>query len=308
MTITTEPTLLSHLRAMDNYAFEMLVADVWEELGYETTVSQQSNDRGLDILAVHRATGEKVAIQAKCYGGSNKIGRPAVQQYSSLYRQENADAVYIVSTGYYTDTAIESGRELGVTLINGVDLCREIADLDHGDRITQYYLNVNAPSRRWGKIHAHKSNALRVVVALLGGIYLLGSYGVVASNSAVPLVPQLRRVLTFFAFNTDPGMGLILLSIGAISLVLLKWASLWRWKLAGLLILASWFALMMVGTMESQPSLWLQIIILSMAFLSPVVIPAMFSFGAHWWAIQWVKAGLTWCHRRVSNFRHSHTS
>lgn len=309
MATTTEPTLLGHLRTMDNYAFEMLVADVWEELGYKTTVSQQSNDRGLDIMAVHRATGEKVAVQVKCYAGSNKIGRPAVQQYSSLYRQENADAVYIVSTGYYTDTAIESGRELGVTLINGVDLCREIADLDHGDEITQHYLNENAPSRhRWGKIHAHKSITLRAVVALLGGIYLLGSYGVVASNSVIPLVPQLRPVLTFFAFNTDPGMGLILLSSGAIALVLLKWASLWRWKLAGLLILALWVVLMMVGTMASQPVLWLRIVILSAAFLSPVVIPAMFSFGAHWWAIQWVKTGLTWCHRQVSNFRHSHTS
>ena len=65
-------------------------------------------------------------IQTKCYAGSNRIGRPAVQQYSSLYQQENADTVYTVSTGYYTDTAIKSGRELGVGLINRIDLCREL--------------------------------------------------------------------------------------------------------------------------------------------------------------------------------------
>lgn len=45
MTTTTEPSLLRYLRAMDNYAFEMLVADVWEGFGYETTVSQESNDK-----------------------------------------------------------------------------------------------------------------------------------------------------------------------------------------------------------------------------------------------------------------------
>ncbi|MFC7010065.1 restriction endonuclease [Halalkalicoccus sp. GCM10025322] len=291
--MTSEPSLLRHLRAMDNYAFEMLIADVWEGFGYDTTVSQESNDKGLDVMAIHRETGERVAIQAKCYAGSNRIGRPAVQQYSSLYQQENADRVYIVSTGYYTDTAIESGRELGVGLITGIDLCREIADLEHGDEITQYYLNRNAPSRRrWGKIHAQKSFTLRVVVALLGGIYLLGGYGAIAAATSIPMISQLHPLFAFFSMGTNPGFGLIFLSVLAIGFVLLKWASLWRWKVAGVLIPASWFAVAMAGTMESNPAFWIQATILSVAFLSPIIVPAMFSFGAHHWILRGLRASV----------------
>ena len=291
--MTSEPSLLRHLRAMDNYAFEMLVADIWEGFGYDTTVSQESNDKGLDVMAIHRETGERVAIQAKCYAGSNRIGRPAVQQYSSLYQQENADAVYIVSTGYYTDTAIESGRELGVRLIDGINLCREIADLEHGEEITRHYLNRSAPSRyRWGKIHAQKSFTLRVIVALLGGIYLLGGYGTVAANSSVPLIPQLRPVLAFFTIDTAPGFGLILLSSGAIALVLFKWAYLWRWKFAGVLIPTFWFGFLAIGTMEAPPAPWIQIAIFLLTILSPVIVPAMFSFGVHHWVLRGLRASV----------------
>lgn len=291
MATTTEPSLLRHLRAMDNYTFELLIADIWDQLGYETTVSQESNDKGLDVMAVHRETGERVAIQAKCYAGSNKVGRPSVQQYSSLYQQEGADAVYIVSTGYYTDTAIESGRELGVSLVNGIDLCREIAGLEHGDEITQHYLNQNAPSRRrWGKIHVQKSGTLRAVVALLGGIYLLGGYGAIATNTSVPMISQLRPLFAFFTMGTDPGFGLIFLSVLAIGFVLFKWAYLWRWKFAGIVVPASWFAFISIGTMDSGPVLWIQVTVFLIAILSPVAIPAMFSLGVHHWVLRGLRA------------------
>lgn len=298
----TEPAVLSDLREMDNYAFEKLVADVWGELGYRTEVSQASNDKGLDVTAVDPDSGEKIAIQAKCYSQSNRVGRPAVQQYSSLYRQENADEVYIVSTGYYTDTAIESGRELDVGLIDGVGLCRRLADLEHGDEITQHYLGQNSPSRRrWGQVHAGKSFALRIVVALLGSLYLLGGYGVVASQTRVPMISQLQPLFAFFALETAPGIGLALLSIATVTLVLLKWARLWRWKAASLIPPASWMGVLMLGAMESLPALWIQAGILLLAFGSPLVVPAMYAFGAHWWATRRLKNGYSWCRQRVAN-------
>ncbi|MFC6990314.1 restriction endonuclease [Haloplanus sp. GCM10025708] len=275
---------------MDNYAFEMLIADVWEGFGYDTTVSQESNDKGLDVMAIHRETGERVAIQAKCYAGSNRIGRPAVQQYSSLYQQENADRVYIVSTGYYTDTAIESGRELGVGLITGIDLCREIADLEHGDDYTVLSQSECSKPSTLGKDPRSKSFTLRVVVALLGGIYLLGGYGAIAAATSIPMISQLHPLFAFFSMGTNPGFGLIFLSVLAIGFVLLKWASLWRWKVAGVLIPASWFAVAMAGTMESNPAFWIQATILSVAFLSPIIVPAMFSFRAHHWILRGLRA------------------
>lgn len=103
------------------------------------------------------------------------------------------------------------------------------------------------------------------------------------------MIAQLRPVCTFFVMNTVPGFGLMFLSTDVIALVLLKWAHLWRWKVAGLLLPASWFRILVIGSIETQPPLWVRIIVLMAALLSLVAIPAMFAFGAHWWVIHRVR-------------------
>ena len=119
-----EPSLRT-LRSMDDYRFEQFVADLWEEMGYRTTVSQQSQDGGIDVLARKRGPGGATeAIQAKRYEESTTVGGPDIQQYFAMKYQAGADEGLIVTTGRFTDPAEDRAAELGVGLVDGSDLIR----------------------------------------------------------------------------------------------------------------------------------------------------------------------------------------
>lgn len=48
--------------------YEHLVGEYFRRLGYRVTVTPASNDYGIDIIATRG--NEKIAIQAKMYGGT----------------------------------------------------------------------------------------------------------------------------------------------------------------------------------------------------------------------------------------------
>ncbi|GGJ09552.1 hypothetical protein GCM10008995_19290 [Halobellus salinus] len=112
---------------MDDYRFEEFVADLWAEMGYRTTVRQQSGDGGIDVLARKRGPGGATeAIQAKRYEESTTVGGPDIQQYFAMKYQEGADEGLIVTTGRFTNPAEDRAAELGVGLVDGHDLVRLI--------------------------------------------------------------------------------------------------------------------------------------------------------------------------------------
>lgn len=133
MNLTQQQTI-SLLSDMDEYEFEELVADLWEQRGWNTTVTSGSGDRGIDVIAEKNDPfHQKHLIQAKRYDPDNRIGSPDVQQYSSLRQQEdNVDAVVIVTTSSFTRQAKQTAADLNVKLISGTDLVTQIRE--HGGR------------------------------------------------------------------------------------------------------------------------------------------------------------------------------
>ena len=131
------------LQQMDPYEFEQLVADVWEAEGYDTTVRQKSDDRGIDVEAVKQQPfHQKVLIQAKRYSDSNTIGSEEVRKYATLYQQVNdADTVVIVTTGGFTNQAERLARDLDVKLVDGKSLAQMIANNDGTQIFERYNLN-----------------------------------------------------------------------------------------------------------------------------------------------------------------------
>lgn len=115
---------------IDPYEFEQLVADIWENHGYETTVTQGSQDKGIDVRA-HQETPveQELLIQAKAYSEDNKVGSEEVQRYSALKQQEDADSVAIVTTSSFTKQARELADDLDVKLIDRESLT-ELVDED----------------------------------------------------------------------------------------------------------------------------------------------------------------------------------
>ncbi len=109
---------------MDSGQFEELVANVWSEMGWSTRVSPPGRDQGIDVVATKsNLVDEKAIIQVKRYSEGNKVGRPEIQQYSSLKNQfPDADSVIVVTSSGFTNEAIQLAHQLGVKIVDGEEL------------------------------------------------------------------------------------------------------------------------------------------------------------------------------------------
>ena len=80
--------LQRRLQAMDDFQFEHLIADLWEQQGWTTEVEQQSSDAGVDIRATKsQPYPRKALIQAKRYSDKNPRRR---SRYPAVLRAKAA--------------------------------------------------------------------------------------------------------------------------------------------------------------------------------------------------------------------------
>ncbi len=124
--------LLEQLQKVDAYEFEQFVAKLWEVQNWETYVTKEADDGGVDVI-VEKSTPfpRKQVIQVKRYEPSNSVGRPEIQQYASLRQEQtDVDMVVVLTTGRFTDGAEDVARKLNVKLIDGPQLYNLIEALD----------------------------------------------------------------------------------------------------------------------------------------------------------------------------------
>lgn len=96
--------------------FEHYVADIYKGNGYKTTVSPLSNDWGIDVIATK--DDDKIGIQAKMYGGSNrKVNRRMIMElYGAAAFQECTGAV-LATNGEVLPDAKEVAEKLGIKIL-----------------------------------------------------------------------------------------------------------------------------------------------------------------------------------------------
>jgi hypothetical protein len=113
-------------------AFEHLIANLYLQQGYETTVTSGSRDMGVDVWA-ENAT-ERLAIQVKQFARGNTVGREVIQKLESTLARGDADRIVVVTSSSFADTArrYASGSN-EVELIDGRDLI---------EKLTQYEVPV----------------------------------------------------------------------------------------------------------------------------------------------------------------------
>lgn len=128
--------LTDEIHSLEPDEFERLVANVWEEYGFECEVTPSGKDKGVDIIASKsEPVPTKHVIQAKRYNPQNKISSPQIQQYAALRTQiEGADSVVVVTSSEFTGEAIELANQLGVKTVDGETLTKL---LEKTDLITQ---------------------------------------------------------------------------------------------------------------------------------------------------------------------------
>lgn len=145
--VSADSELKEVLQSMDDYDFEHFVADLWGRMGWETEVSTQSSDRGIDVVATRNSPYEETAlIQAKRYGPNTTVGSPDIQQYASLKHQRHGvDKVLVVTTNGFSGQARELAHQLNVKLVDGDDLAGLVEELDARELVERYVPAVREP-------------------------------------------------------------------------------------------------------------------------------------------------------------------
>lgn len=104
---------------VDPFALERLVADLWDTLGWETTVTENTADGGYDVKACRSQPVEQAhLIEVKRRAQGTPIGRPKIQQFAGVVAQQGADKGVFVTTSSFTDPASTAAEQLNIGLVD----------------------------------------------------------------------------------------------------------------------------------------------------------------------------------------------
>ena len=96
--------------------FEYIVSDYYKQQGYKTIITPYSGDWGIDVIASKGK--EKLAIQAKMYGGSSRrITRLAMMQLYGAMAYKDCTRAVMVTDGDCMPDAIDVAIKLGIEVV-----------------------------------------------------------------------------------------------------------------------------------------------------------------------------------------------
>ena len=118
----------------DEHEFEKLLADLWEEMGYDTRRTKATGDDGADVVAVKngivRSNIQKMVIEAKYQSGENTVGADIVRGMPGAEKMHDADMSIIVTSNIFTRDAKRTAEKLDVELVNGKKLIKRLNQSD----------------------------------------------------------------------------------------------------------------------------------------------------------------------------------
>lgn len=97
------------IRKLDPFRFEELVADLFQNEGYEVVVTPPRADGGKDIYVYRKdpITNLVFLVECKRYVPPNTVGVEIARQLYGIVQQERANGGIIVTTSYFTKPAKE---------------------------------------------------------------------------------------------------------------------------------------------------------------------------------------------------------
>jgi HJR/Mrr/RecB family endonuclease len=127
---------IDEIDQMDGYQFEKRLKYLFEDLGYKVDTTPKSGDQGVDLII--QKENKRIAIQAKRYGISNKVGNSAIQEVHTGKDYYGCSEAWVVTTSYFTKSAFDLAQRVKVDLIHRkklIDLLIEQNELHHSKKI-----------------------------------------------------------------------------------------------------------------------------------------------------------------------------
>jgi len=118
---------IESIRAMSWREFETLIAETYRRQGFAVEETGGGGaDGGIDLIL--RGKGQKAIVQCKQWR-QRQVGVKVVREMYGVMSHEHADRVVIVSSGTYTQEAIDFAKGKPILLIDGQDLAKYIREI-----------------------------------------------------------------------------------------------------------------------------------------------------------------------------------
>lgn len=110
------------VNSLSGIEFENLCKNLIENMGFSVETTKASGDGGIDLIAYNHEPilSGKYIIQCKRYSGS--VGEPIIRDLYGVITSERANKGILMTTGYFTKSAIAFAEDKPIELIDGGQL------------------------------------------------------------------------------------------------------------------------------------------------------------------------------------------
>lgn len=110
------------INSLSGIEFENICKNLIENMGFSVETTKASGDGGIDLIAYNHepVLSGKYIIQCKRYSGS--IGEPIIRDLYGVITSERANKGILMTTGYFTKSAIAFAEDKPIELIDGEQL------------------------------------------------------------------------------------------------------------------------------------------------------------------------------------------
>lgn len=112
-------TAAENINQLSGIEFEKVCQKLVEKMGFDTEITKASGDGGIDLIAYNHQPllSGKYIIQCKRYSGS--VGEPIIRDLYGVVTSERANKGILMTTGYFTKSAISFAEGKPIELIDG---------------------------------------------------------------------------------------------------------------------------------------------------------------------------------------------
>lgn len=110
------------INILSGIEFENVCKQIVENMGFDVETTKLSGDGGIDLIAYNHQPllSGKYIVQCKRYSGS--VGEPIIRDLFGVVMSERANKGILMTTGYFTKSAIAFAKDKQIELIDGAML------------------------------------------------------------------------------------------------------------------------------------------------------------------------------------------
>ena len=114
--------MINDINSLSGIEFENICKNLIENMGFSVETTKASGDGGIDLIAYNHepVLSGKYIIQCKRYSGS--VGEPIIRDLYGVITSERANKGILITTGYFTKSAIAFAEDKPIELIDGEQL------------------------------------------------------------------------------------------------------------------------------------------------------------------------------------------